>query len=84
MERRDKAKLDLVRQWLEKAEKDFLARHLAGECHSFTAMPSPSTKIRLGIELLLEDVQVLPQRRVQPLIKQIVKALASEPSLQSL
>lgn len=36
MEQRDKAKLDLVRQWLEKAEKDFnVARHLAAERHSY-------------------------------------------------
>jgi HEPN domain-containing protein len=36
MEPRDKAKMDLVRQWLEKAEKDFnLARHLIEERHSY-------------------------------------------------
>lgn len=36
MDERDKAKLDLVRQWLEKAEKDFhVARHLAAERHSY-------------------------------------------------
>ena len=36
MEQRDKAKIDLVRQWLEKAEKDFnLAHHLAAERHSY-------------------------------------------------
>lgn len=36
MEQRDKAKVDLVRQWLEKAEKDFnLAHHLVAERHSY-------------------------------------------------
>ena len=36
MEQRDKAKMDLVRHWLEKAEKDFtLARHLAAGHHSY-------------------------------------------------
>jgi HEPN domain-containing protein len=36
MRQRDKAKMDPVRQWLERAEKDFnLARHLAAERHSY-------------------------------------------------
>ena len=35
MKQRDKAKMDLVRQWLERAEKDFnLARYLAAQRHS--------------------------------------------------
>ena len=44
MEQRDKANLDLVRQWLEKAEKDLdVARHLAAERHSYCERPSPFT-----------------------------------------